>query len=511
MPAPSATVVISPAARPAASRAASNASQRYSPTARERSSSLAFLLSLVQTSDDYIPALARLTLGLVILPHGMQKMFGWFGGGGFSGTMNFFTGTMHIPYVFALLAITAEFFGGLGLITGFFGRIAAFGVSCVMIVAVVTTHLANGFFMNWFGNQKGEGFEYHLLALGLAAIVMLKGSGAFSLDRLLAIPLATNPTAPRTEYRTGVPTLDSAMPPARTRLITAFAIVYVVWGSTYLAIHYAIATIPPFLMAGIRFVTAGSIIYLWTMSRRAERPTRLHWRNAAIIGVLLLAGGNGGVVWAEQTVPTGITALLVATVPLWLVVLEWTRPNGKRPSTGVAIGLIIGLAGMGVLVGPESFHGAGPVNLWGAGVLIFASFLWAVGSLFARGAELPSKLLTSGMEMLAGGGALILFSIGTGEAHHFNLHAVSTSSILGLAYLITFGSLIAFTAYSWILKNASPAAVGTYAYVNPVVAVFLGWLIAGESVTSRTLAGAAIIVAAVGIVTFTSNRGGEAT
>lgn len=299
------------------------------------------------------------------------------------------------------------------------------------------------------------------------------------------------------------------MPEPRTRLITAFAAVYIVWGSTYLAIHYAIGTIPPFLMAGIRFVIAGSIMYVWgTLRGEAPRPTARHWRNTSIIGILLLMGGNGGVVWAEQSVPTGIAALLVAIVPVWLVLLDWLRPGGKRPSIGVTTGIVIGLAGMGVLVGPDSLRGAGPINPWGALALVIAALSWATGSLFAKHADLPTQILTTGMEMLTGGIALLALGAVTGELKHFDPHTVSSTSLAGLLYLITFGSLIGFSAYSWLLQHASPAAVGTYAYVNPIVAVFLGWLIAGEAVTPRTLAGAAIIVAAVGIISTVSSRAG---
>lgn len=291
------------------------------------------------------------------------------------------------------------------------------------------------------------------------------------------------------------------MPDARPKLVAAFAAVYTVWGSTYLAIHYAIATIPPFLMAGTRFVIAGALMFAWSLAMGAKRPTKTHWRNTGFVGLLLLLGGNGGVVWAEQNVPSGIAALLVAVVPLWLVLLQWIAPGGKRPSLGVAFGIAIGLAGMGVLVGPDSFAGHGPINPWGALALILASLSWAAGSLFARGARLPSPILATSMEMLTGGIGLLILGLATGETHQFQLHAVSTTSLVGLAYLIVFGSFIGFTAYSWLLKHASPAAVGTYAYVNPVVAVFLGWLIAGEPVTPRTFAGAAIIVVAVGIIT----------
>jgi drug/metabolite transporter (DMT)-like permease len=287
----------------------------------------------------------------------------------------------------------------------------------------------------------------------------------------------------------------------RALLIAAFAAVYTVWGSTYLAIHYAIQTIPPFLMAGTRFLVAGAIMYAWGALSGGERPRALHWRNTAIIGLLLLLGGNGGVSWSEQSVPSGVAALLVAIVPLWLVLLDWLRPGGQRPSLGVGVGITIGLIGMLVLVGVGSLRGGNGVNPWGALVLVVASALWAGGSLFARSAELPSQILTTAMEMLAGGAGLVLTSAITGELARFDVHAVTRTSVLALLYLVVFGSIVGFTAYSWLLKNAAPAAVGTYAYVNPIVAVFLGWLIAGETVTPRELAGAAIILVAVGIIT----------
>jgi drug/metabolite transporter (DMT)-like permease len=293
----------------------------------------------------------------------------------------------------------------------------------------------------------------------------------------------------------------------RARLVTAFAIVYVVWGSTYLAIHYAIQTIPPLLMAAARFLAAGGILYAWYLARGGERPTALQWRNTAVVGTLLLLGGNGAVVWAELTVPSGTAALIVAIVPLWMVVLDWLRPGGKRPATGVLVGVAAGLVGMVVLVGPESLHGGGPVDIRGAIALVLGSLSWAAGSLFARHNELArSGVATSAMEMLAGGVGCLVVGLAMGEGRALHLAAVSRASLAGYLYLVVFGSIIAYSAYSWMVQHAAPAAVGTYAYVNPIVAVFLGWLIAGEPVTPRTLLGAAIIVAAVGIITLMANR-----
>lgn len=293
----------------------------------------------------------------------------------------------------------------------------------------------------------------------------------------------------------------------RVRLITAFAIVYVVWGSTYLAIHYAIQTIPPLLMAAARFLLAGAVLYAWYLARGGDQPTARQWRNTALIGILLPFGGTGAVVWAEQMVPSGTAALIVAIVPLWVVLLDWLRPGGKRPATGVLLGVAAGLIGMIVLVGPDSFRGDGPVDIRGVIVLLIGSLSWAAGSLYARHVELArSPVATSAMEMLAGGAACLVVGLAMGEGRVFHLSAISPASLVGWAYLVVFGSIVAYSAYSWMVQHAAPAAVGTYAYVNPIVAVFLGWLIAGEPVTTRTLLGAAIIVAAVGIITLMSNR-----
>lgn len=301
------------------------------------------------------------------------------------------------------------------------------------------------------------------------------------------------------------------MSKSRTRLLIAFGIVYVVWGSTYLAIHYAVQTIPPLLMAGARFLVAGAVLYTWSLFRSGVRPTARQWRNTAVIGTLLLLGGNGAVVWAEVTVPSGTAALLVAIVPLWMVLLDWFRPGGRRPATGVLVGVIAGLIGMGVLVGPDSLRGSGPINPWGALALMLGSLSWAIGSLYARHADLPSGMATSGMEMLAGGAGCIVVALVTGELGHFHPAAISGASLAGYLYLVVAGSIIAFSAYSYMVRNAAPAAVGTYAYVNPIIAVFLGWLIASEPVTGRTILGAAIIVASVGIITVMANRSSSAS
>jgi len=289
---------------------------------------------------------------------------------------------------------------------------------------------------------------------------------------------------------------------SRAQIIAAFASIYLVWGSTYLAIRYAIETIPPFIMGGARFLVSGALLYVWARYRGAPRPTPLHWRNAAIAGAFLLLGGNGAVVWAEQWVPSGLTALLVSILPFWLVIIEWVRPPRRRPSGLVLVGLVLGFIGIIVLIGPANIGGQGDIPLLGAFVLILGSLSWAIGSFWSRDAELPrSGLLTTGMEMLGGGVLLLLVGVLSGELSQFDIRQVSKASTIGLAYLITFGSLIGFTSYIWLLDKVSPAHLGTYAYVNPVVAVLLGWAIAGEKLSIRTGVAAAIVICAVALIT----------
>jgi drug/metabolite transporter (DMT)-like permease len=293
------------------------------------------------------------------------------------------------------------------------------------------------------------------------------------------------------------------MSTGRFRLLTAFLAVYIIWGSTYLGIRFAIETIPPFLMAGIRFLIAGAVLYLWARRRGAPAPTRVQWLAAAIVGTLLLIGGNGGVVWAETRVPSGLAALLIASEPFWIVVLDWVRPNGTRPTAGVVAGLFCGFLGVALLVSPFDLIGGGRVDAIGALAIILASLSWAAGSLYtARGARLPSSpMVTTGMEMLVGGVLFLVLGGALGEWRTFSLAAVSAKSVVALLYLIVFGAIIGFTAYMYLLKNAPPARVSTYAYVNPVIAVFLGWAMAHESVNGRVLLAAAAIVSAVMLIT----------
>jgi drug/metabolite transporter (DMT)-like permease len=289
---------------------------------------------------------------------------------------------------------------------------------------------------------------------------------------------------------------------ARPRIVAAFAAVYLIWGSTYLAIRYAVATIPPFLMGAGRFLTAGMILYVWARRRGAGRPTRAEWRAACLTGVLLLVCGNGAVIWAEQHVASGIVALIVAVVPLWMVLLDWLRPGGVRPRSLVFVGLALGLVGLALLIAPDLQSGAGHPDLWAVIVPVFGSFFWALGSIVSRyAARSSSSQLATGMQMLAGGAAFLAVSAAAGEPQHFDVHAVASTSVVGLLYLVTFGSLLGFTAYIYLLGATTPAKVSTYAYVNPVVAVILGWAIAGEPFTMRTALAAAVILVGVAIIT----------
>lgn len=287
------------------------------------------------------------------------------------------------------------------------------------------------------------------------------------------------------------------------RLVAAFSVVYLIWGSTYLAIRIAIETLPPFVMAGVRFVIAGALLYGWTYWRGTPRPQPVHWRSAVIIGGLLLMGGNGGVVWAEQTIPSGLTALLAATVPLWMVMIDALRPGGAgRPNSKVLTGLAMGLAGVALLIGPGSLISADRVNLGGVTAVLIGALSWAIGSLYAPHAKLPrAPLQMTGMEMLAGGGLLLIAATVTGQWAQVDLAQISARSVLAVAYLVVFGAIVGFTAYGWLLKATTPAKASTYAYVNPVVAVFLGWALANEPLTPRMMFAATIIIASVALIT----------
>jgi drug/metabolite transporter (DMT)-like permease len=294
--------------------------------------------------------------------------------------------------------------------------------------------------------------------------------------------------------------------PQSWKVASAFAAVYLIWGSTYLAIRFAIETLPPFAMAAVRFIIAGSVLY-GIARRRAPRPTLAEWRAAAVIGTLLLAGGNGAVVWGQQWVPSGLAALLVATVPLWMVLIDWLCFAGAKPGRGLLLGLAWGLVGVFLLMSSGQIAARSAEALLGSVAILFAAVSWASGSVYSRGASLPrSPWMATAMEMLAGGLALGVMALFAGDWSEVDLSRVSAKSAVALAYLIVFGALIAFSAYVWLLRVSTPARVSTYAYVNPAVAVLLGWLLADERLDVRSGLGMLVILSAVVVV---SLRGGE--
>src|SRR5467141_1008065 len=309
-------------------------------------------------------------------------------------------------------------------------------------------------------------------------------------------------TALETQHTVGTP-----VPPPHTHartttlVLVAFAAVYVVWGSTYLAIRIGVESFPPLILAGLRHFTVGLFLYPVLRRKTGISPTVAHWRTAVIAGALLLFVGNGGLSWAEQTVPSGIASLLVASVSLWLVIVDWLRPGGVKPVPRVVMGLLIGFAGLALLVRPAHLGGSERVDPRGAAVLVFASLAWACGSLYSKHGGMPSSpMLGVAMQSFAGGAILLIAGLFAGEFHALHLGAISLRSWLALAYLIVFGSGIGFSAYIYILHKSTAARVATYAFVNPVVALFLGWLIVGEAITLRTVIAAAVILTAVILV-----------
>src|SRR5215475_1967777 len=286
-----------------------------------------------------------------------------------------------------------------------------------------------------------------------------------------------------------------------TLLLAAFAAVYLIWGSTFLAIRIGDESFPPLLVAGIRHFTFGLIAFPILLWQTKARPTWAEWRSTTVTGFLLLAVGNGGVCLAEERVPSGIAALLVATVSLWMVLIDWLRPAGTRPVPRVIVGLILGFAGLALLVGPKDLGGSSRIDPIGVAILGVGSFAWACGSIYAKHGKMPSSpLLGSAMQSLTGGAILWIVAGITGEIHALHLAAVSTRSWIAVTYLVFFGSMIGFSSYLYILKHSTATRVATYAFVNPIVALFLGWLFLREEITLRTILASAVILAAVLLV-----------
>jgi drug/metabolite transporter (DMT)-like permease len=289
--------------------------------------------------------------------------------------------------------------------------------------------------------------------------------------------------------------------PKKIWIILAFAALYIIWGSTYLAILFAIQSIPPFLMAGARFFLAGVIMYAAARIQGAPKPEPKTWKTAVIVGGCLLLGGNGGVTISEKWVPTGLAALLVATVPIDIALLGWLSGTAARPTPLIWLGLLGGFVGVGILVGP-AFTGSSQHHLaWGMSILLLASLIWSIGSLYSRRAKHASSLfVAAGQQMICGGALLILAGLALGEYRQFDIGNITSLSISAFIYLVLIGALVGYTAYFYLLRHCEPAKVATYAYINPIVAILLGTFFAGEHLTLRTLIGAGLIIGSVAVV-----------
>ena len=290
-------------------------------------------------------------------------------------------------------------------------------------------------------------------------------------------------------------------------LLAAFAAVYIIWGSTFLAIRVGEESFPPLIVAGIRHFAFGLIAFPILVWKTKARPTLAEWRSTALTGLLLLAIGNGGVCLAEERVPSGVAALLVATVSLWMVIIDWLRPGGTRPVPRVIAGLVLGFSGLVLLVGPKEFGGSGRIDPIGVAILGVGSFAWACGSIYAKHGNMPSSpLLGSAMQSLTGGAVLWIAAGLTGEIGALHVATVSTRSWLAVTYLLCFGSMIGFSSYLYMLKHSTATRVATYAFVNPIVALFLGWFVLHEAITLRTILASAVILAAVILVITAPHR-----
>lgn len=312
--------------------------------------------------------------------------------------------------------------------------------------------------------------------------------------------------APRQDPRPAQAPAPAAAPAppaaARWRVLLAFATVYLVWGTTYFAIGEVVHTIPPLLMTSARFLVAGGLLFAWRASRGAPRPTLAHWRTAAALSALLLLGGYGLTAWAQQRVPSGLTALMVSATPVFMVAIDWLRPGGRRPGLPVVAGLALGAAGMVLLIGPARLEAARDADLLSALACPAASLLWAGGSIYSRHAKQnPDVFLAVAMQMATGAGWLALAAVLTGEPHRVSAAMLTPHAFGGWLYLTLAGSLAAYTAYIYLLEVSTPARVSTYAYVNPVIAVFVGWALGGETVTGRILVAAALLLGGVTVIT----------
>ena len=296
--------------------------------------------------------------------------------------------------------------------------------------------------------------------------------------------------------------MTSAVRPARWKILSAFAIIYLVWGSTFLAIRVGVHEVPPFLLAALRFLVAGIAMYAWLRASGTPAPTRRQWIGSALLGGLIFVVDYGCLFWSEQRVPSGIAAVVLATIPVFITLLEIVLLRTLRLSIGLAVSLLLGIAGVAILMSNSFSLGQAPIDRAGAAALLLASFSWSIATVITRKTPLPqSKAMSSATQMLCGGVQLVVVSALKGEFSGFHPRAVSWSAWFALLYLIVAGSIVGFTAYVWLLHYESPTKVGTYAYVNPVIAVLLGYFFAGEALGARTILGTLLVLVSVIAIT----------
>ena len=292
--------------------------------------------------------------------------------------------------------------------------------------------------------------------------------------------------------------------PPSWKILSAFAIIYLVWGSTFLAIRIGVHEVPPFLFAAMRFSVAGLVLYGWMSARGEPSPNRRQWMSILLLALLIFVFDYGLLFWAEQRVPSGIAAVMMATIPVFMALSEILFLRTQKLTARLAVALIIGIGGVAVLMSRSLHIGGAPIDSMGAAALIIGSITWSIGSVLTRKLPLPpSKVMSSGAQMLAGGILLALAAAALGEFHNFHPSTVSRGAWLALLYLIVAGSIIGFTAYVWLLHHESPTKVGTYAYVNPVVAVLLGYFLGGEALALRTILGTLCVLISVVVITTT--------
>jgi drug/metabolite transporter (DMT)-like permease len=305
--------------------------------------------------------------------------------------------------------------------------------------------------------------------------------------------------------------MEATTQPRPWKVLLAFAIIYFVWGSTFLAIRIGVREVPPFLLAAMRFLVAGIVLYGWMRARGTPSPTFREWRAASFLALLIFVLDYGLLFWAELRVPSGIAAVMMATIPAFMTISEILILRTQRLTVRLAIALLVGLGGVGVLVSHTVSFGEVPIDTAGACALIVASIAWSVAAVLTRKLPLPpAKVMSSGSQMLAGGLLLTVTAVSLGEVRGFHVQAVSRAAWLALLYLIVAGSIVAFTAYIWLIHHESPTKVGTYAYVNPVVAVLVGHFLGGETIGARTLCGALMVLVSVVVITTTPARKAEA-